>query len=430
MKIIRKEILPGVAVNCLQSDKFKSACLSVMMLTQLTKETASLDALVPFVLRRGTAHYVDMEAISNRLDELYGAVIVPSVRRVGEIHATGLYSTFLEDSFLPGDESVLKDVISLISEMLISPATKGGLLIRDYVDSERDKLADIIRSRINEKRTYAVARAMEECCCFEDLAAGRLGSAEDCASINYKKLTHHYHDMLSTAPVEIFYCGQESANKVSALFREALVTMPRGEINYDIGTDVRMNAVEETPRYYEEHLDVTQGKLVMAYRLGECMEEPDIPAIMVFNTVYGSGVTSKLFNNVREKLSLCYYASSSLDKVKGLMIVNSGIEFDKFDVAKAEIEHQLDEVRKGEITDDELKWAKAGIQSDLSALLDNQFDMEGFYFTNIVEGADYSPEELSYLVGEVTKEDVMSIASSVELDLVYFLRNGVSEDDD
>jgi len=430
MKIIRKELLPGVAVNCLQSDKFKSACLSIMMLTQLQKETASADALIPFVLRRGCAHYGDMEAISNRLDELYGTVILPSVRRVGEIHATGLYSTFPEDVFLPGDDSVLKDVISLISEMLISPATKGGLLIKDYVDSERDKLADIIRSRVNEKRSYAMARCIEETCCFENVAAGRLGSAEDCASINYKKLTHHYHDMLSTAPIEIFYCGRESANKVSALFREALITMPRGEINYDIGTDVRMNALEETPRYFEEHLDVTQGKLVMAYRLGECMEDADIPAIMVFNTVFGSGVTSKLFNNVREKLSLCYYASSTLDRVKGLMLVNSGIEFDKFDVTKAEIEHQLDEVRKGEITDDEMKWAIAGIRSDLSALLDSQYDMEGFYFNNIVEGADYSPEELSYLVGEVTKEDVMSVASSVELDLVYFLRNEeVTEDD-
>ena len=433
LKCIRTEILPGLTLNSVRSDKFKTSCMSISLLTQLSAETASMNALIPYVLRRGTAHFDNMEALSNRLDELYGTVIEPVIRRIGEIQCIGFFSSFPEAAWLPEGSGVLKDVVSLLAEMLLSPATRGGLLIRDYVDSEKEKLADLIRSRINDKRLYAKVRCLEEMCCYEDVAVGRLGSAEDCASIKYKKLTQQYHNLLQTSPVEIFYCGRESAETVSALLKEAFCTMPRGELNYDIGTDIRMNSLDAEPRYHEDHLDVTQGKLVLGYRLGEIMENPDLPALMVFNAVYGSGVTSKLFNNVREKLSLCYYASSSLDRAKGLMFVNSGIEFDNFEIAKDEIIRQLDDVKNGVISDDELNWAKAGIISDLSSMLDSQYELEGFYFTNLVEGLEISPDELSYLVGEVTKEDVMAVAQSTELDMIYFLRNdpdGESDEDD
>ena len=433
LKCIRTEILPGLTLNSVRSDKFKTSCMSISLLTQLSAETASMNALIPYVLRRGTAHYDNIEALSNRLDELYGTMIEPVIRRIGEIQCIGFFSSFPEAAWLPEGSSVLKDVVSLLAEMLLSPATRGGLLIRDYVDSEKEKLADLIRSRINDKRLYAKVRCLEEMCCYEDVAVGRLGSAEDCASIKYKKLTQQYHNLLQTSPVEIFYCGRESAETVSALLKEAFCTMPRGELNYDIGTDISMNSLDAEPRYHEDHLDVTQGKLVLGYRLGEIMENPDLPALMVFNAVYGSGVTSKLFNNVREKLSLCYYASSSLDRAKGLMFVNSGIEFDNFEIAKDEIIRQLDDVKNGAISDDELNWAKAGIISDLSSMLDSQYELEGFYFTNLVEGLEISPDELSYLVGEVTKEDVMAVAQSTELDMIYFLRNdpdGESDEDD
>ena len=156
--------------------------------------------------------------------------------------------------------------------------------------------------------------------------------------------------------------------------------MTRGEINYDIGTDIRMNAVEDTVRSFTDEMAVTQGKLVLGYRLGECMEEPDIAALFVFNAVFGSGVTSKLFMNVREKLSLCYYAGSTVDTHKGLMLVSSGVDFDKADAAKAEIFAQLDAVKRGDITDEELDAARRSVASDLRSFLDSQGELEGLSF--------------------------------------------------
>ena len=259
----------------LQTDKFKIAVMSISLLTQLNRETAAMNALIPFVLRRGTAHYGDMEKISNRLDELYYSTLDPIVRRIGEIQCVGLLASYPEDDYLPEGETVAKDAIGLMCEMLINPLTRGGLLMRSYVESERDKLADTIRSRINEKGSYAVSRCIEEMCCFEDFSVGRYGSAEDCESIRYKKLTQQYHKLLETSPVEIFYCGNDSCKRIAGMLKDALCTMPRGEIDYEIGTDVRMNAVEDEPRIYTETLDVTQGRLVIGFRLGECMEDPD-----------------------------------------------------------------------------------------------------------------------------------------------------------
>lgn len=428
MEFNRTELMPGVFLSHLRSDKFKTACMSVTLLTQLRRETAAMNAVIPFVLRRGTTRYGDMEQLSRRMDELYGAAVEPVVRRIGEIQCIGFYGSFPEPDYLPGGEALLGDTCALMAQLLLDPATRGGLLLPQYVDSEREKLLDIIRSRMNDKRSYAIMRCIEEMCCYEDFAVSRFGSESEAENIHYKKLTRHYRELIQTCPVEIFYCGKTDFKAVSAAMREAFSTMPRGEIDYDIGTDLRMNAVEDHVRFVEEEMDVTQGKLVLGFRLGECMEEPDIPALYVFNAVYGSGATSKLFMNVREKLSLCYYASSAVYLHKGIMLVSSGIEFDKLNAARDEILAQLDSVRRGEITDDELRSAKKSVASDLRAVQDSIGELEGFYLSQALDGLDYGPAELAALAEDVTKEDVQAIAESIECDLIYFLKGSGEED--
>ncbi len=432
MEYTRCELMPGVFLSHLQTDKFKTACMSVNLLTALKRETASMNALIPSVLRRGTTHYPDMEQISRRLDELYGAAIEPVVRKIGEIQCVGFFVSFPEPEFLPGGRALLGEMTGLMAEMLLQPNTRGGLLLPQYVDSEKEKLLDLIRSRVNEKRSYAVQRCIEEMCCCEDYAVSRYGNEESCAAIHYKKLTRHYRDLLRSCPVELFYCGRAGVQEVADALRDALAGMPRGEIDYDIGTEVRMNALEAEPRLCEERMDVTQGKLVLGFRLGECMEEPDIPAIRVFNAVYGSGATSRLFLNVREKLSLCYYASSAVLLRKGLMLVSSGISFENFEAAKAEILHQLEAVKQGEISDDEFNCAKRAVASDLRATLDSQGELEGFWLSQALDGLEYGPAELAALVEDVTKEDVTAVAKSTELDMIYFLcgEDGAQEEED
>lgn len=418
----RKELFPGVWLTCLHTDKFKSDCLSVSLLTQLERDTVCKNALIPRVLARGTVFHPDLDALSARCDELYGARILPVVRKKGEVLALGFYAAFIDDRFVPGGEKLFESVCALVGEMLLQPLTRGGLFLKKYVESEKEMLLDDIRARINDKGSYAAFRLIEQMCAYEDYACDDMGRERDVENVNYVDLTKHYRALLQSCPIEIFYCGASSPERVEHALLDALMPLPRGEIDYDIGTDIRMNAVTAQPRYFEDALDVTQGKLEMGFRLGECMEEPDFAAIRVFNAMFGGSATSRLFRNVREKLSLCYYADSACDRLKGLMLVSCGLDFDKFEVVRDEVLAQLTALRNGDFSDDELESAKNGVCSALIALTDSPGALEEFTLTQTLTGLDYGPELYAELCREVSRNDIIAIAQSIELDSIYFLR--------
>ena len=430
MEYTRAEIINGVWLTHIRSDKFKTACLSITLLTQLQRESAAMNALLPLVLRRGTARYTDMEAISRRLDELYGAAIEPVVRRIGEIQCLGFFASVPEEDYLPAGADTLRGTCELMGQMLLAPNTRGGLLLPDYVDSERDKLIEMIRARLNDKLSYSVSRCIEEMCCCENFAVSRFGDEESAAAIRYQKLTKQYRNLIQTSPIEIFYCGRAEEKRVESLLRDALSTLPRGEIDYDIGTDVRLNALEETPREYTEQMNVTQAKLVIGWRLGKAMDDPNPAALRLFASLFGGSTASKLFVNVREKLSLCYFASAVADVHKGVLLAYAGTEADNVERAKEEIFAQLASIANGEITDEELSAARADVKSALKSALDVQGALEGFYLSAALDGADYSPEELSALVDDVTKEELVAIARGCECDMIYTLTGDGSEEDD
>ena len=427
MEYVRREIAPSVWLTALRTDKFKTGCFSASLLTQLDREKASENAVLPYVLRRGTSMLPDMRAVAARLDGLYGAAVEPVVRKLGEIHAVGFLAGFPEDRFLPGDTDVLSQIIELNAQLWLSPNTRGGLFLPDYVDSERTKLLQRLEAMRNDRRSWALRRLIENMCACEDYSVSSMGSVEEAENIHYVKLTKHYRSLLAESPLELFYCGSRGADAVAGALEQALMLLPRGEINEDLGTDVRMNAMEAQPRYFTEEMDVTQGNLAMGFRLGSCMEEPDEAAIRVFNAVYGGCPTSKLFANVRERLSLCYYASSSVDIHKGLLCVSSGIDFDKYDPAREEILSQLEAMRRGEITPDELAAAKRSAANGLRTVEDSPMGLESFYLSQTIQGLDASPMDLAALIEEVTAEQIIEIAKGVELDAVYFLKGEETE---
>ena len=428
MKISRNELMPGIWVTTVNSSKYKTDCLSINMLTQLSIENASQNAIIPYILRRGTTFSPDMKSISIRLENMYGTQIVPVVRKVGEIQCIGLYSSFPSSQYLPENIDILSQTASFVSEMLLNPKTRGGLFLKDIVENEKDKMIKNIKSIINDKGSYAIKRCIDEMCCYEDYSTGKFGTVETVEEINYTKLTKYYHTLISSSPIEIFYCGSSSEEDVLYALKNSFSSIPRGDINYDIGTDIRMNSINEEPRELVESKNVNQGKLVMGFRLGECMEDPDIAAIRVFNAVFGGCVTSKLFENVREKMSLCYYASSFVEFHKGLMFVSSGIDPANYTIAKSEILNQLNEIINGNITDHEFVSAKNCLISDMNGIDDSQAALEGYFLSNLINGLDITPEEMSDLISQVTKDEIIEIAKSVVLDEIYFMTTEESED--
>ena len=429
MTLNRNEIMPGVWLTCITTDKFKSGCLSVNMITQLQRETASMNALIPMVLRRGCKSYPDLESFTGRLDDLYGAGISPTVRKIGEIQTVGLIADFVDSHFVP-NKNLFDEVLELVGEVLLHPAMKKGCLLEEYVESEKEKQLDRLRSRINDKRSYALQRIIECMCNYEDYAISRLGDEETTEAITAKSLTERWMTLLETAPMEVFYMGGKDFKSVKKMLRKAFRDLPRGELDFDIGTDIRMNTVEPKVRLFTEELAVTQGKLSMGFRLGEIMDDPDYAALYVLNALYGGSVTSKLFMNVREKLSLCYYASSMCDVNKGVMFVYSGIEFDKYDAAYNEILAQLDAVKNGDFTEEELDSARQAVAAELRTYMDSERDLEHYWLSRNLRGEECDPMEMSAMVEAVTREDILNAAQGIVLDAVYFLKGDEDEEEE
>ena len=416
----KKTIMPNVDLTCITTDKFKAGYITINFISPLSKATAAKNALLFRVLRRGTLNYPDMESISARLDSLYGASIEAINRKKGEAQCVGLAADLIDDSFVPVGENILENTIALMGEMILAPVTHGGLLTAEYVESEKANLIDSIKSQKNDKINYAVDLMIRSMCQDEAYSVPRLGTESSVSQITPQSLTKHYKELIAGSKVEIIYVGSGSLSRVEAALLNALSALPRRNEATLVTTDIVLTP-KKPGNEVTDRMDVNQGKLTIGYRLGKSMLSPNYAALSVFNAVFGGAVTSKLFMNVREKLSLCYYASSIIEKHKGIMIVYSGVDFGNFAKALDEITRQLDAVKSGEITDWELDSAKKSVVTALKSRLDSASGLEDIYFDNAVADIAVSPEELAVLAGAVTAQEVSAIASNVELDTIHYL---------
>ena len=418
----RTQLFPGVWLRTVHTNKFKSAYLSLTLLAPLEEESASLNALLPRVLRRGTQTHPDMESMSAALDELYGGAIEPVVRKKGETQCVGFLASFLDDAYALDGEDILSGAAALLGELLLRPLTRDGVFDPDYVEGEKANLIDELRGQINDKRIYATRRLTQIMCRGEGFGVDKLGDEGRAAVITPESLWAQYEKLLRQAQIEVYYCGSAAPERVERALSQALAALPVNGEREEPACEVRIHA-EPEPRVVEEAMDVSQGKLAMGWRTGGItVWEEDCPALAVCSAVFGGTSMSKLFMNVRERLSLCYYASSALEKQKGLMIVSSGIEFKNYETAKSEILTQLEDVKAGKIGDDELEGARRILINSHLSMEDDQARLEEFWLGQAVAGTERTPKELAARLETVTREQVAAAARKLELDTVYFLK--------
>ncbi len=419
--VTRTQLLPGVFLTSVHTQKFKSSTLSMTLLTPLRRETAAVNALIPYLLRRGSEAHPDMISLSAALDQLYGGSIEPVVRKKGETHCIGFVGSFLDDAYTLDGGRVLPQAAELMGELLLRPYTHEGAFCPDYTRQEKANLVDRIRAEINEKRQYASARVVEEMCNREPYGVGRLGSEAEVEAITPQSAWARYQELLAHSRLELYYCGSAETGEVCVILQQALAGLPR-EGGYEVEETVVVPAAKELRRV-EETLDVAQGKLTMGFRTGGITAaSADYPALVLCNALYGGTTTSKLFLNVREKLSLCYYAGSNLHRYKGLMVVSSGVEFANVKKAEDEIMAQLDSCRRGDFEPWEVEGARRYTVSSLLTALDSQARQEDWWLGQAVAGLTEAPDELARRVDSVSLEDAVAAAGKLSLDTVYFLK--------
>ena len=413
-------LFPGVTLRACRDTRFKQGCLSFQLVRQMNPEEAALNALLPAVLLRGTRRCPDLKSITEHLDELYGASVSPLVRRVGDYQTTGLYCGFMDDRFaLPGDQ-VLQPMLAFLEELLLDSPLEEGAFLASFVESEKKNLIATIESERNDKRAYSMSRLLRILCREDTFGVPRLGEAEQVEDITPQGLYAHYRKILETSPIEIFYVGSAEARTVADALMPLLGKLPRNPLPLLPQTPFHPCEKQDAV----ETMDVAQGKLCMGFVTPVTNRCADFAAMQILNVIYGSGMTSKLFMNVREKMSLCYSIGSGYYGTKGILVVSAGIDFDKEQLTREEVLRQLQLCRDGSITEQELQSAKEALLSSLRGTHDSPSAIEGYYATAALSGLIFSHADYMTAVEETTLEQVVSCANALELHTTYFLKGG------
>ena len=415
--ISKTQIFPGVVLHCCQDRRFKQNTLSIQFCRPLVDEEAALNALLPAVLLRGCEKYPDMRAITLRLDDLYGAGIAAQVRVVGNYHITGIGCSFIEDRFAMSGDLVFQPLVGFLYEILRRPYTEKGVFSQKYVESERKNLLAAIDSRKNDKRAYATDRLMEQLCGNDPFAVPRLGRRQQVEAVTAENLWQHYEKVLQESPVELFYVGSREPGEVAALLKPLFEGLDRNV--QPLPSQTLLNAAEACDM--EEEMEVSQGRLAMAFVSPINMKHSLFIPAQVFAILYG-GSTGKLFNVIREQLSLCYDIGGVYYKTKGFMAVYAGIDFDKKEQVRQEVHKLLQDCCDGGFTEAELSAAKQTLIAGLQASQDSPGAIESYYMNGLL--TDYSIDPAGYIraVEQVTAQQVQQAAALFKCNTVYFLK--------
>lgn len=415
--MIKYSIKNGINLYHIQTGKFKTVAATVNIHRPLSETEASMNALLTDVMHRGSEKYPDMIEISKYLQSLYGAGLYTNIKRKGEDQIISFTVNVVSDKYLDGDECTLK-AISMMYDMLLNPLVEDGGFKKDYVEQEKINLKNDISALINDKRSYSAWRILELMCKDSRYGIHELGSLENVDKITNISLYKHYKKIMQESPIDIFITGDVDIKKVISCTQEAFKDINPQNAVYPI---CEIYNKKDKTEDITEKFDVTQAKLCLGFATNTMPQDADYPALMVYNGILGGGAHSKLFNNVREKLSLAYYVSSRLERYKGIMTIASGIEIENKQKALDEIFVQIKAMKDGDISDYEYTSTIKSITNSLKAFGDDIGYSADYYLGQIVTGKSMTINELIGQIEAVTLNDVVKVAQKIELQMVYFL---------
>ena len=416
--IEQRAICDGVNFRSIRDTKFKTMRISAHLIVPMSRQTAAENALLPFLLSRASREYPDFTKLGQRLAELYGASLNADVQKLGDLQVLSLSASGIADRYALEGEAISGELAKLLCSILFDPPLVDGLFPEDGFEQEKRQTMELIDSEYSDKRTYARQRCEAIMCADEPYGVNRYGGKEDIARVERPALTAAWKRLLDTAKIELMVLGDCDPAPVYEGFRAAFETLGSRK-TADCTTKVVRSA--EKVNTVTEKMEVAQGKLVMGFRTGTATPDEEVPATRLMAALFGGTPNSKLFLNVREKLSLCYYCSASYNSMKGIMLVQSGVEVKNMERAKEEILRQLDEVKQGNFDESEVEAAKMSLCNSYRTLSDSLGGLENWYLSQTFASHSQQPEEAAAQINAVTRQEIIDAANRVTLDTVYCL---------
>lgn len=421
-------IAEGITGLYVKTDKFKSSRISVSFVTENSKFNSTAGALLSKVLCRSCEEFPETVEMKKELQSLYGATLSGSTMRYADWLFVKIRLSHLSDRFALEGEKISELAVRLMCSAIFRPNAKDGEFCAEDFEVEKRLLMETVKSKINEKRLYAISRMLENMCEDEPFGIPEDGYLETAQSITNRQLFDFRKGLLEKSPVIITVVGGESPNEIFNLFKEEFE-----KINRDL-VDIKPSFTPVSPKEIkrcEDKLPVTQGKLVMGFRAETSSIKENIAPLKVMTDILGGGPYSKLFTEVREKQSLCYYCAARLYAAKGIVCIDSGVEFENFEKTENGISEQIEAICRGEFDDEVINASKMSISDSLASVNDSLLDMEIYYLIHWYD-CDIlkSPEEWSKDINNVTKEQIIKAAKSIKLDTVYYLKGKDGENND
>lgn len=408
----------GIEIYYIRSSKFKTGSINITFCDNLSRERAYMNALIPSVLSRGCRMCPTQREVSRKLQNLYGAGMATNVDKKGEIQLIQFVADFVEEVYAPNYKDLLKELLLLLFNIIYEPVLEGQGFRKDFFEQERTNHNNFIKSLINDKRSYAMARCQELMCKDEPYGVNELGSVEDGVNLTAEELYRYYREyFLKKLPVKIFFCGRKEPDELVEIV-ESLKDKFTGD---KIALKHGFKPWNDKHTEITEKMDVTQGQLIMGFRTNIDPQSDEFFALCVANGIFGAGPHSKLFQNVREKNSLAYYAASKLDRYKGLLIAYSGIEIQNKEKAQELILAQMKEVCESNITKEEYESTIRMFKNAFNSYKDTQFSIMDFYIGQIFSKKVLSIDEFVEKISNVTIDMAIEAFKKVRTDTIYFL---------
>ncbi|TZE81941.1 EF-P 5-aminopentanol modification-associated protein YfmF [Calorimonas adulescens] len=401
-----------------RASHFKTITLNLYIMEQLGENVTKF-ALLPLVLKHGSRNLPTLRDIESRLDNMYGALFNIDVFKKGNIQLANYSLSVLNDRYAD-NRHLIDDALSFLNEVLFNVLVENNKFNQKYVEIDKDNIRKMIEARINDKRTYAIERCIELMCAGDPYAIYPLGIADDINNINEENLYSYYIDLFRRTRVVMVITGDIVSKDMVEKVKQILpINIPDRRVYF---TGDLIKKTDEL-HFYSESMDVTQGKLSIGYTTETRPCDDDYFSLMLFNSILGGGPQSKLFNNVREKASLAYYASSRLERFKGILEIYCGIELEDYEKALEIIDKQVEELKAGNITDYEFEASKSELIHTFKSIFDSPNRRAGLYLGELLAGTNYGPEDYIRKISSLTREDVVEVGQKVNKNTVYFLKN-------
>lgn len=423
MQYSQKEIKKGIKVHKIDTDKFKTNLIAVFLTTRLTRENVTKNAMISTILRRGSKNMTSQEEISKQMEEMYGASFDCGLDKTGDNQILKFYIENVNDDFIAEhEENMLKNAIQKLLEIVFNPYIENGEFKKEYIDQEKNNIKQKIEGKIDNKARYALNRCIEEMYKNEPFGLFKFGYVEDLEKIDGKNLYEYYKKLIKECKIDIFVSGILPENM------EQIIEQNENISNLeDRNPDYIMPSIVDRKTNQEENIvtesmEVTQGKLVLGLDVNLENENQKYDALL-YNSILGGTANSKLFQNVREKANLAYVASSSYLRQKNNIFINCGIEIANYDKALDIVKKQIEDMKKGNFSEEDIKNAKKGIISTINLIDDEQDTAITYYFGQELSEHKIEPDEYKQKIEKIQKEDIVKIANSVSINTTYFLKD-------